>query len=181
MSKGSEGLDSAGKGSIFHMHTLSMGNESIQRQELEMTPSNPQGEEVCGLFHRFLADKPMEFRLQLPFLKRDEIEMEWAAAQGGAALCTFYEDDSPLASAVLLSGVNSEADGQMGALFEAAILDPIFGPEAKLVLQFSAYPAVALAMLSAEPERYPTVQLFYASLASVYFRQMSSFAKTLAE
>ncbi|MCW5964141.1 MAG: hypothetical protein KIT83_08885 [Bryobacterales bacterium] len=161
------------------MHTLSPGNEVIQRQELELQPGNPQGEEVCQLFQRFLADKPTEFRLILPFLKRDEIEMEWAAAPGGAALCTFYEDDSPLASAVLLSGIDPDADGQMCALFEAAILDPIFGPEAKLALHFSAYPAVALAMLAAEPERFPTVQLFYASLASVYFRQMSALSAGL--
>lgn len=156
----------------FHMHTLSPGNEVIQRQELDLQPGNPQGEEVCQLFQRFLVDKPTEFRLRIPFLKRDEIEMEWAAAPGGAALCTFYEDDSPLASAVLLSGVDQDSDGQMCALFEAAILDPIFGPEAKIALQFATYPAVAVAMLAAEPERFPTVQLFYASLASVYFRQM---------
>lgn len=160
----------------FHMHTLSPGSEVIQRQELDLEPANPQGEEVCQLFHRFLADKPNEFRLLLPFLKRDEIEMEWAAAPGGAALCTFYEDDSPLASAVLLSGIDRDADGQMSALFEAAILGPIFGPEAKLALQFSVYPAVAVAMLAAEPERFPAVELFYASLASVYFRQMRALA-----
>jgi hypothetical protein len=168
--------DTAPTRSNFHLHTLTLGNAVIQRQALEVTPSNSQGEEVCQLFQRFLVDKPSEFRMRLPFLKRDEIEMEWAAAPGGAALCTFYEDDSPLASAVLLSGLNSEADGQMAALFEAAVLEPIYGPDARLALQFESLPGVAVAMLAAEPERFPTVELFYASLASVYFRQMRALA-----
>ncbi len=165
--------------STFQLHTISTGTDVIRRQELEVSPSNSQGEEVCQLFQRFLVDKPNEFRLRLPFLKHDDIEMEWAAAPGGAALCTFYEDDSPLASAVLLSGLSLEADGQMAALFEAAVLEPIFGPHAKLALQFEVYPGVVVAMLAAEPERFPTVELFYASLASVYFRQMRALASTL--
>lgn len=158
----------------FHMHTISTGSETIDRQEFDVTPANPQGEDVCALFHRFLVDKPSEFRMLLPFLKRDEIEMEWAAAPGGAALCTFYEDDAPLASGVLLSGRSVDADGQMGVLFETAVLAPIFGPDAKVALQFQQYPAVAVAMLAAAPERLPTVQLLYASLASVYFRQIGA-------
>lgn len=161
---------------MFHLHTLSPGSDVIQRQELAIAPNDPQTEEICGLFQRFLSDKPQEFRLRIPFLKRDEIEMEWAAAPGGAALCTFYEDDSPLASAVLLSGLNREADSQMAALFDNAVLQPIFGPSANLLLQFSAYPAVGVVMLAAPEERFPVVQLFYAALASVYFRQMRALA-----
>jgi hypothetical protein len=158
----------------FHMHTITPGSDQIDRQVLDVTPAGQQGEEVCALFQRFLADKPTEFRMVLPFLKRDEIEMEWAAAPGGAALCTFYEDDAPLASGVLLSGENAEADGQMGVLFETAVLEPIFGPGAKLALEFEQFPGVAVAMLGAAPERLPVVQLFYASLASVYFRQIGA-------
>ncbi len=158
---------------LFRMHMLIPGSEVIQAQDFELSPTNPQAEEVCGLFHRFLVDKPAEFRLRLPFLKHDEIEMEWAAAPGGTALCTFYEDDSPLASAVLLSGLDSNSDSQMATLYEAAILHPIFGEEAKKVLAFESYPSVAVALLGAAPERAQTMQLFYAALASVFFRQMS--------
>lgn len=158
---------------MFQMRTLAPGGDAVQQQQLALQPDDPQSEQICDLFHRFLVDKPKEFRLRLPFLKRDEIEMEWAAAPGGAALCTFYEDDSPLSSAVLLSGTNAEADQQMGALFDAAVLQPVFGPSAKDLLRFEAYPAVAVALLAAPHERYPVVQLFYASLASVYFRQMN--------
>lgn len=162
--------------STFQLHTLALGSDAVQRQQLALAPDDPQSEEICGLFHRFLVDKPKEFRMLLPFLKRDEIEMEWAAAAGGAALCTFYEDDSPLASAVLLSGSSPEADQQMSTLFEAAVLEPVFGAAAKDLLRFNSYPAVGVAMLAAPQERFPVVQLFYASLASVYFRQMLSFS-----
>ncbi|MDZ7636946.1 MAG: hypothetical protein U5J83_01600 [Bryobacterales bacterium] len=158
---------------MFRMHMLVPGSEVIQAQDFELTPTNPQGEEVCELFHRFLVDKPAEFRLRLPFLKHDEIEMEWAAAPGGTALCTFYEDDSPLASAVLLSGLDKSSDNQMATLYEGAILDPVFGKESKKVLAFESYPSVAVALLGAAPERAPAIQLFYAALASVFFRQMS--------
>jgi len=162
---------------MFQMRMIAPGEDKVLDQQLALTPDDPQSEQICDLFHRFLVDKPQEFRLLLPFLKRDEIEMEWAAAQGGAALCTFYEDDSPLASAVLLSGSNPEADEQMSTLFDAAVLQPIFGAAARDVLHFPEYPAVAVAMLAAPPERFPVVQLFYASLASVYFRQMNALAK----
>jgi hypothetical protein len=159
---------------MFRMHTLVPGSSVIQAQDFELAPTNPQGAEVCELFHRFMADKPAEFRLRLPFLKHDDIEMEWAAAPGGTALCTFYEDDSPLASAVLLSGLDSGSDGQMSALYEAAILDPIFGEESKKALAFDSYPSIAVALLGAAPERAPAVQLFYAALASVFFRQITT-------
>ena len=158
---------------LFRMHMLIPGSEVIQAQDFELSPTNPQAEEVCDLFHRFLVDKPAEFRLRLPFLKHDDIEMEWAAAPGGTALCMFYEDDSPLASAVLLSGLDSSSDSQMATLYEAAILHPIFGEESKKVLAFESYPGVAVALLSAAPERAQALQLFYAALASVFFRQMS--------
>lgn len=161
---------------MFRMHTVTPGSPVIQGQDLELTPTNKQGEDVCSLFHRFLMDKPNEFRLTLPFLKHDEIEMEWAAAPGGTAFCTFYEDDSPLASGVLLAGLSEEADGQMAALFEASILEPIFGEESKKVLQFDQYPAVAVAILGAAPERMAVMQLLYASVASVFFRQMKHLA-----
>lgn len=157
---------------LFRMHMIIPGSEVIQAQDFELSPTNPQAEDVCDLFHRFLVDKPAEFRLRLPFLKHDEIEMEWAAAPGGTALCTFYEDDSPLASAVLLSGLDPNSDTQMSTLYEAAILDPIFGEESKKVLEFESYPSIAVALLGAAPERARTMQLFYAALASVFFRQM---------
>lgn len=160
-------------GNMFRMHMLVPGSEVIEVQDFELTPTNAQGEEVCDLFHRFLRDKPAEFRLRLPFLKHDEIEMEWAAAPGGTALCTFYEDDSPLASAVLLAGLDRSSDDQMATLFEAAILEPFYGEEGKKALGFESYPSVAVALLSAAPERAPALQLFYAALASVFFRQMS--------
>lgn len=158
------------------MHTVTPGSPEILAQELELAPTNAQGEEICNLFHRFLVDKPGEFRLRLPFLKHDEIEMEWAAAPGGSAFCTFYEDDSPLASGVLLAGLNAESDEQMSALFEASILEPLFGDEAKTVMQFEKHPAVAMVVLGAAPERTAAMQLFYASVASVFFRQMSQLA-----
>lgn len=158
---------------LFRMHMLIPGSEVIQAQDFELSPTNPQAEEVCELFHRFLVDKPAEFRLRIPFLKHDDIEMEWAAAPGGTALCTFYEDDSPLASAVLLSGLDRSSDSQMATLYEAAILDPIFGKESKKALAFESYPSVAVALLGAAPERARVVQLFYAALASVFFRQMN--------
>lgn len=157
---------------LFRMHMLVPGSEVIQAQDFELSPTNTQAEDVCELFHRFLVDKPAEFRLRLPFLKHDEIEMEWAAAPGGTALCTFYEDDSPLASAVLLSGLDANSDAQMAALYEAAILEPIYGEESKKVLAFESYPGIAVALLGAAPERAGAMQLFYASLASVFFRQM---------
>jgi hypothetical protein len=160
-------------GKIFRMHMLVPGSDVIEAQDFELTPTNAQGEEVCDLFHRFLRDKPAEFRLRLPFLKHDDIEMEWAAAPGGTALCTFYEDDSPLASAVLLSGLDRSSDQQMATLYEAAILEPFYGEEGKKALGFVSFPAVAVALLSAAPERAPALQLFYAALASVFFRQMS--------
>lgn len=160
-------------GKMFRMHMLVPGSDVIEAQDFELTPTNEQGEEVCDLFHRFLRDKPAEFRLRLPFLKHDDIEMEWAAAPGGTALCTFYEDDSPLASAVLLSGLDRSSDQQMATLYEAAILEPFYGEEGKKALGFKSYPGVAVALLSASPERAPALQLFYAALASVFFRQMS--------
>lgn len=160
---------------MFRMNLIVPGSETIQVQDFEISPTNTQASEVCELFHRFLVDKPAEFRLRLPFLKHDDIEMEWAAAPGGTALCTFYEDDSPLASAVLLSGLDRNSDGQMAALYEAAILSPIFGEEAKKVLTFADYPAIAVALLGAPPERAQAIQLFYAALASVFFRQMRQF------
>jgi hypothetical protein len=154
----------------FTLHTCFPGSPKMESRNFELVPTNEEGLKVCGLFADFLRDKPPVFRARLPFLNRHEIDMDWTSAEGGAALCTFLMDDSPVASAVLLSGRNAEADSQMLGNFRNLILVHL-SPE--LAPKVENYPAVLLAPLADVPEMLPMVQLFLAAIGSVYFRQIN--------
>ncbi len=157
---------------MFTIRTIFPEQARVETGTFEIVPSNEQGRAVCALFLEFLSSQPPEFRAALPFLKKGEIELEWASAAGGAALASFYESEEPVSMGILLAGVNEESDGQMMAALKQAVLDPLFGAEADRYLEAAERPLLLNVIFPGNPELTPRLQLLAAALASVFFRVM---------
>ena len=69
--------------SMFHVRCIHPDQGRIEANRFELQPTNSQGEAVCDLFRRYLADRPATFRDKLPFLRKGDIELDWSAATGG--------------------------------------------------------------------------------------------------
>ncbi len=171
---------------MFIVRTLFAGDAAspdgvrVEAAEFDLEPKLAQGRQVCNLFAEFLAERPAEFRETLPFLNKQEIELQWAAAGGGAAFASFFHGGRALAMAVLLTGTDLESDQQMLEALTVSVLEPMLGDEAAArVGQMTERPGVLLLMTPHdEPELNPTVQLLVTALASVYFRAVQAMAAT---
>ncbi|MBK9169878.1 MAG: hypothetical protein IPM24_20790 [Bryobacterales bacterium] len=155
---------------MFWVRTIFPEDARVEVGTYELTPTNENGAQVCRLFAEFLANRPPEFRDALGFVKRDGMELEWAAVQGGSALATFYDQGSPLSMGILLSGVNQASDAEILSLLRGMVLDPMLGDEAERCAGGPERPLLLNVVFPGAPEQTPVVQLLAASLASVYFR-----------
>lgn len=155
---------------MFHVRCILPNQGRIEANRFDLQPTNAEGEAVCDLFRRYLADRPSQFRDRLPFLRRGDVELDWAAAEGGVALASLFCSNEPASISVLLSGENSEADTMMAEVFRENVLDLLFGGEFNDVLETPERPLVIQVLFPCDPEWAPAVQLLSAALASVYFR-----------
>lgn len=169
---------------MFAVRTLHAGDvaspESVRLEaaEFDLEPRLQQGRAICNLFAEYLAQRPGEFREILPFLNKQEIELQWAAAAGGAAFASFFHSGQALAMAVLLSGTDPESDEQMIEALKVSVLGPMFGEEgAERLSAIAERPGVLMLVPPHDsPELNPTVQLLLTALASVYFRAVIALA-----
>jgi hypothetical protein len=147
----------------------------------DLVPTVQQGETVCNLFAEFLSGLPGEFREPIPFLKNLEMEMQWAAAAGGAAFVAFFHGGEPVSLGVLLSGVNIDADDQMRRAFSASVTTPILGDASTQLLDAPERPVLMKLQMPGYPEIAPTLDLLHTALASVYFRAILALAAAEVE
>ncbi len=159
----------------FLVRTIHLDPRRVESGSFDLEPTLPQGQVVCNLFGEFLAERPAEFREKLPFLKKVDVELEWAAAGGGAAFATLYRDAEPLAMGILMSGAQPETDGQMLDAMRGSILRPMLGEDID-AMDGEPRPAVLLLQMPGQPERFAMVQLLITALASVYFRAVQRMA-----
>ena len=157
---------------MFVVRTIHPVDKRVEAASFELKPGLEQGETVCSLFREFLAGRPQEFRDRLTFLKKEDIELEWAAAPGGAAFAALFHENLPLSISVLLAGVDESADHQMLGALRATVLEPVMGAEAERVMEAPERPLMMTVLFPDAPELIPTVQLLSTALASVFFRTM---------
>lgn len=158
---------------MFHVRCIHPDQGRIEANRFELQPTNSQGEAVCDLFRRYLADRPAAFRDKLPFLRKGEIELDWAAEAGGVALASLFSSGAPAAISILLTGQDPEADRMMLEVFRENVLDALFTEgEYREALEAEPRPLVIQVLLPCDPEWTPAVQLLSAALASVYFRSV---------
>ena len=155
---------------MFYVRTIHPADKRVEVAGFDLEPALERGQSVCNLFSRFLADHPAEFRERLPFLKNTDIELQWAAASGGAAFAAFFGDGETLTIGVLLTGVNEESDALMLEALRESIAVPMLGDQAEELLQSSERPLMLQLQMPDHPEKMPAVQLLSTALASVYFR-----------
>lgn len=155
---------------MFYVRTIHPAEKRVEVAGYDLQPTLGQGEAVCTLFGDFLAERPAEFRQRLPFLNNSDIELQWAAASGGAAFAAFFGGGETLSMGVLLTGVNEESDSLMlGALREHAA-GPMLGEDAGRLLESPERPLLLQLQMPGQPERLPALQVLSTALASVYFR-----------
>ena len=142
----------------------------MEDSRFDLEPALPQGQVVCDLFARFLAGQPQEFREKLPFLKKGDIELQWAAAVKGSAFAAFLQDGQARSMSVLLSGVDEESDRQMMEGLRQAVVDPMLGGDSAALLEVGARPLAIQVIMPGAPELTPTLQLLMTALSSVFFR-----------
>ena len=155
---------------MFYVRTIHPEEKRVDVAGFDLEPELEQGQNVCKLFGRFLADHPAEFREKLPFLKDSDIELQWAAASGGAAFAAFFDEGETLSIGVLLTGVNEESDSLMLDALRESIAGPMLGERAADLLVSPERPLLLQLQMPDRPEKIPAVQLLSTALASVYFR-----------
>jgi hypothetical protein len=153
---------------MFTVRTVHPEDGRAEVAQFDLEPTLPQGRTVCNLFADFLAGHPAEFREKLPFLNKGDIELQWAAASGGAAFAALFAGGQTLAIAVLLSGAGQEADAHMLEALSVSVVEPMLGQGA--LQPFEDRPGVLLLPFNDQPELLPTAHLLITALASVYFR-----------
>ncbi len=161
--------------SMFSVRIIHPEERRVESASYDLIPKVEQGVTVCNLFAEFLAGQPAEFRQPIPFLKKTEIEMQWAAAEHGAAFVAFFHENRTLAAGVLLSGEDAEADASMTEALRVSIVEPLAGT-AELADPGEERPAMMMVQFNDQPEWIPTVQLLSTALASVYFRAVRALA-----
>ena len=103
--------------SMFHIRCIFPEQGRIEANSFELQPTNPQGEAVCELFHRFLADRPDRISGAAAISSKGRYRTDWSAAAGGVALASLFCSGDPAAISVLLSGIDAEADAMMRRSF----------------------------------------------------------------
>lgn len=154
---------------MFAVRTIHPEEKRVETAAFELEPELEQGRQVCALFGEFLANRPAEFRERLPFLNRTELELQWAAAAGGAAFYAFFHGGEAVTMGVLVSGVNEESDARMLEAW-GGIAGPLLGGWADGLLKAPERPLMMGIEMPGYPEIAPAVQLLSAAPASVYFR-----------
>jgi hypothetical protein len=142
----------------------------------DLTPGLEQGRAVCNRFAEFLAGAPPEFHQRIPFLNKVDLDMQWAAASGGAAFFTFFSGGAPVEIGVLLSGASPEVDAQMLAALQRNVGQPILGERTSELLSGEERPLLLKLRMPGQPELAPTMELLSTALASVYFRAVAASA-----
>jgi hypothetical protein len=155
---------------MFYVRTIHPLEKRVEVAGYDLQPTLEQGQAVCTLFGDFLAERPGEFRERLPFLNNSDIELQWAAAAGGAAFAAFFGGGETLSMGVLLSGVNEESDALMIDALREHAAGPMLGEDAERLLDSPERPLLLQMHMPDQPERLPAVQLLSTALASVYFR-----------
>ncbi|MEP7363621.1 MAG: hypothetical protein ABI972_10230 [Acidobacteriota bacterium] len=155
---------------MFYVRTIHPEAKRVEVAGFDLEPGLEQGQSVCKLFGSFLADHPAEFREKLPFLKNSDIELQWAAASGGAAFAAFFGDGQAITIGVLLTGVNEESDALMLEALRESVAVPMLGAEAEALLESPERPLMLQLQMPDQPDKIPAVQLLSTALASVYFR-----------
>lgn len=141
-----------------------MDSGRIERGQYDCAPELEQAAGLIRLVREFMAGRSGQFRERIPFLKRGDIELEWAAADGGVAFATFYESGKAATLGVFAFDPTSEAGhGVLEGLRQtlglgAAETEPTTGP------------LVVVAALPGEPEWLPTLHLLNTSLAATFFQ-----------
>lgn len=160
----------------FQVTTIHAESGRVETVGYDIVPALPQGQVVCNLFAEFLAARPAEFREKLPFLNKVDVDLQWAAASGGAAFMALIAGAEPLAMGILLSGADSSADEQMIDALRTSVLGPMLGEDSLALADVPGRPAAVLLQLPGSPEHTPLVQLLTTALASVYFRAVEKMA-----
>lgn len=170
---------------MFHVRNIYLEEARVEAGKFDIVPTNPQGEAVCALVAEFLTNRPPEFRDKLAFLKRGNFELDWSAVAGGVALASLFDKDQPATMAILLTGVEPEADRMMLDLFRDNVLRPIFdsAPQEQVneLVNVPERPLLLQALFPISPEWSPTIQLLSTALASVYFRTILQLSATATE
>lgn len=155
---------------MFHIRNLFPETGRVENHTMELTPTNEQGQAICSLFLEFLSNRPPEFREPLAFLKRGNLELDWAAVAGGVGTATFFSDGSPVAMGVLLTGINPEGDSTMLSVFRQTFVEPLFGDQYSAFFAIESRPALLMVYMPGAPEQESVLQLLASALASVFFR-----------
>jgi hypothetical protein len=155
---------------MFYVRTIHPEQMRVEVAGFDLEPELEQGQVVCKLFSSFLADHPGEFRERLPFLNNSDIELQWAAASGGAAFAAFFAGGEAISIGVLLTGVNEESDTLMLDALRESVAGPMLGARAAELLESPERPLLLQLQMAEQPEKIPAVQLLSTALASVYFR-----------
>ena len=170
---------------MFHVRNIYLEEARVEAGKFDIIPTNAQGEAVCALVAEFLTNRPPQFRDKLAFLKRGNFELDWSAVAGGVALASLFDEDEPATMAILLTGVEPEADRMMLDLFRDNVLRPVFDsapPEqVNELVDVPERPLLLQALFPISPEWAPTLQLLSTALASVYFRTILQLSATAKE
>lgn len=158
---------------MFSVRTIHPEEKRVETAAFDLAPPLEQGQKICELFGDFLAHRPAEFRERIPFLNRTELELQWAAASGGAAFYAFFHGGEAVSMGVLVSGANADSDAQMLDAWRG-IAHPILGNEQ--LLDAPERPLMMTLQMPGYPELVPAVQLLSTALASVYFRAILALA-----
>jgi hypothetical protein len=156
----------------FAVRTIDPESRTVAVDSFDLEPSNQQGQLVCQMFSEFLAARPTEFRDPLDFIKKYAMELEWAAAGGGCAYASFFQDGTPITMLVLLCGYIEREETLMLQGMKAAILQKMLGDDTDRLMDLPERPAVLQVLLPGHPEMRTTINLLTSALASVYFRAM---------
>lgn len=165
---------------MFTVRTIHAEEARVEVAKFDLVPTLEQGVTVCNLFAEFLAGQPAEFRTMIPFLNKTEIEMQWAAAEHGAAFFAFLRANRTLAAGVLLGGADEEADGRMVEAIRTSIVNPVTG-KPELADPGADRPMAVVVEFHEQPEWLPAVQLLTTALGSVYFRAVRALAAASEE
>jgi len=155
---------------MFTVRTIHADAPRLDVATYDLTPESEAAQAVCNLFRDYLVDRPTEFRDKLPFIKKGDWELQWAAAADGVAFASFIESGEPVSMGVFLTGLNADADQAILGALGDSIITPILGDSAPAYLGAPERPVLVQLLLPGRPELEATVELLAASLASVFFR-----------
>jgi hypothetical protein len=165
---------------MFSIRTVFPEEKRVELASYDLTPGNDQGKAVCDLFREFLSNRPTEFRDKLAFITKGDFELEWAAAEGGIAMASFFSEGNPLSTGMLLTGVDPDTEEQVLYSMRTSVLGPVLGEETERLTEAPERPLLLSIVFPGHPELFPTVQLLYAALASVFFRVILQLQKDLS-